>query len=67
MLVNLEAERGRLQMTKADVARVLGVSAKTYSSYTTEKTPIPSDSLRTLAKLFGCRVDYLLGLSDIRN
>lgn len=67
MLKNLEAERARLQMTKMEVAKEIGVSAKTYTSYVTEKTPIPSDVLMTLARLFMCRADYLLGITDNRS
>lgn len=66
MLTNLEVERARQQLTKAEVAKQLGVSAKTYSSYVAEKTPIPSGALLILSKLFKCRIDYLLGVSDER-
>lgn len=64
MLTNLEAERVRRQMTKAEMAKTIGVSAKTYTSYISEKTPIPSDVLLAMAKLFQCRTDYLLGLDN---
>ncbi len=67
MLRNLEAERVRHQMTKAGLANLIGVSAKTYASYVAEKTPIPSPVLLQLARLFNCRLDYLLDATDERS
>lgn len=64
MKVNIEAERGRLQMTKEELSRDLGITSKTYLSYVRGGTPIPSDVLIKMATLFGCSVDYLLGLSS---
>lgn len=62
MLENIEAERGRLQLTKNQVAAELGITGRTYSNYINEETPIPSDVLIRMAKLFRCSTDYLLGL-----
>lgn len=59
---NIEAERARLQMTKEALSAQLGITSKTYSSYVREDTPIPSDVLREMSKLFRCSTDYLLGL-----
>ncbi len=60
---NIEAERGRLQLTKEGMAKKLGISSKTYLSYTRGKA-IPSTILINMSKIFGCSVDYLLGLDD---
>lgn len=65
MLRNIEAERGRLQLTKESLSQRLGISTKTYNNYI-KGTPIPSDVLISMADLFDCRVDYLLGLTDTR-
>lgn len=62
MKVNIEAERARNQMTKEEVAAKLGVSVKTYYNYVKGETPIPSDTLVEMARLFRCTTDYLLGL-----
>lgn len=59
--VNIEAERGRLQMSKGEMCAVLGVTLKTYNSYI-RGTAIPSTILEKLRGLTGCSVDYLLGL-----
>ena len=64
MYANIEAERGRKQLTKEDLSKSLGVSSKTYSSYVRGERPIPSDKLVMLAQLFHCSTDYLLGLND---
>lgn len=62
MRVNIEAERGRLQLTKEEISKELGISSKTYLHYIRGNTPIPSDVLVKMATLFHCSVDYLLGL-----
>lgn len=60
---NIEAERSRLQLTKAEISRMLGITQKTYMSYVNEKTPIPSNVLVDMKRIFSCSTDYLLGLS----
>lgn len=60
--VNIEAERGRLQMSKTEMCQTLGVTLKTYNRYI-RGTTIPSDVLEQLRTLTGCSIDYLLGLS----
>lgn len=61
--VNIEAERARLQMTKADMCRALGVTDKTYRDYIKGGT-IPSPKLEKLRELTGKSIDYLLGLEE---
>lgn len=64
MKCNIEAERSRLQLTKAEISKMLGITQKTYMSYVNEKTPIPSNVLADMKKIFSCTTDYLLGLSE---
>lgn len=59
--VNIEAERARLQMTKTEMCRHLGVTDKTYRDYIAGR-PIPSDKLERLRAMTGRSIDYLLGL-----
>ena len=61
--VNIEAERARLQMTKAQFEKALGITDKTYRSYIDGGT-IPSPVLERMHALTGKSVDYLLGLSE---
>lgn len=49
-------------MTKEELSAKLGISSKTYSNYVKGDTPIPSNVLINMARLFNCRTDYLLGL-----
>lgn len=59
--VNIEAERGRMQMSKGEMCAALGVTLKTYNSYI-RGAAIPSTILEKLKGMTGCSVDYLLGL-----
>lgn len=61
--VNIEAERGRLQMTKTDMCKALGVTLKTYNSYI-RGAMVPSTVLESLQKMTGRSIDYLLGLEQ---
>lgn len=58
---NIEAERGRMQMTKGQMCDALGVTLKTYNGYI-DGHPIPSTVLEKLRNMTGKSVDYLLGL-----
>lgn len=59
--VNIEAERGRLQMTKTDMCNALDITLKTYNGYI-KGSVIPSDVLEHLRQITGRSIDYLLGL-----
>lgn len=62
MRVNIEAERGRMQLTKSDMCGRLGVTLKTYNSYI-RGGAIPSTVLEKLGQMTGRSIDYLLGVS----
>ncbi len=62
MLNNIEAERGRLQLTKEELSKRLGITSKTYLSYI-RGNAIPSSVLINMSQIFDCTVDYLLGLT----
>ena len=62
---NIEAERGRLGLTKGKMCKELGITVKTYNSYISG-SPIPSNVLETLKSLTGCSIDYLLGVRSPR-
>lgn len=65
MLKNIEAERGRLGLSKEAIAKELRITSKTYNSYIAGN-PIPSNILMAMADMFECRIDYLLGLTEER-
>lgn len=60
MLVNIEAERARKQMSKEEMADRLGISVKTYYNWINEERDIPSKKLKEMAMFFGTSMDYLL-------
>ena len=51
-----------LALALALLSLFLGITSKTYLSYIRGNTPIPSDVLVKMARLFDCTTDYLLGL-----
>jgi transcriptional regulator with XRE-family HTH domain len=53
--------------TQAQIAALLNVGQKTYSDYELGKTRIPVDNLIILARTYNVSMDYICGISDIRN
>ena len=56
-----------LCLTQSEIARLLRVGQRTYCDYELGKTRIPIDSLIVLAKYYDVSMDYISGISDIRN
>lgn len=59
MRLNIEAERGRLQLTKTAMCSALSITSKTYNSYIRGGN-IPSSVLEKLKLMTGKSIDYLL-------
>ena len=59
--VNIEAERGRLQMTKGQMCAALGIPLKTYNR-DIRGAMIPSPGLEALHQITGSSFDDLLGI-----
>ena len=53
-------------LTQDRVAKVIGVSQRTYSDYESGRLRVPVDRLVDLAEFYDCSVDYISGASDIR-
>ena len=61
MFINIEAERIRRYMTRAEMAKTLAISTETLSDWINKRCPIPAEGLRALSRIFeGCSLDYLL-------
>lgn len=60
-LQELRKDRG---LSQEDMARILGVSHYTISSYECDRSDPDDNSKVVIAKLFDVSVDYLLGLVD---
>lgn len=60
MLLNIEAERARNQMTQQELSQKLGTTPKTYRGWISEEIDIPSSALIKMSKIFSTDIDYLL-------
>ena len=63
----IRALREDSDKTQTDIAKLLKVGQRTYCDYELGKTRIPVDSLIILAELYNVSMDYICGVSDIRN
>lgn len=57
---NIEAERARKGMSQDELAEKLGVTRKTIFNWS-QNGNIPASALISMADIFGCSIDYLLG------
>lgn len=55
-----------MDKTQKDVAAELNVSQVAYSYYEIGRRDIPTATLIRLAQYYNCSIDYLLGLTDVR-
>ena len=53
-------------LTQTDIAKMLNVAQRTYSGYENGTRSIPIQLLVKLAFYYGVSVDYLLGLTNIK-
>lgn len=63
----IRALREDNEKTQTQIAAILKVGQKTYSDYELGKSRIPVDSLIILAQLYNVSMDYICGISDVRN
>ena len=59
--------REDLDLRQKDVAELLNVGQKTYSDYELGKSRIPVDSIIILAKFYNVSLDYICGVSNVKN
>lgn len=64
--MTIKSERIRLGLTAEEAARSIGVSKNTLASWEQNKRSPDGTYLARMAEIFGCTVDYLLGLTDER-
>lgn len=64
MYPNIDAERARRGMSRAQLAIYLEVSESTMKNWMHGKTEIPVSKLIKIANFFNCTTDYLLGLAS---
>ena len=63
---NIASERVRIGMTQPQLAKAIGVTTGTVSNWELGKFEPTGKKLDRMAKLFGCSVDYILGMTDER-
>ena len=63
-LTRLRELRAARSLTQTQVARVLGVSQRTYSDYERGRLPMRGSHLIRLAALYGVSADYLCGITE---
>ncbi len=64
MFPNIDAERARNGMSRAELASQLGVSYSTMKSWMSGRTDIPSSKLVAMSNIFHVSIDYLLGMNS---
>lgn len=63
---NIVSERKRLSLRQSDLAGKLGVSKSTVERWEQGRGRPNGDQLIALHSIFGCSIDYLLGITDER-
>ena len=62
----IRALREDNDLTQKEVASILNMSQTGYSKYETGENDIPTKILIDLAKYYNTSIDYLLGITDIK-
>ncbi len=62
----IRAERVRLGWSQENLARILFSNQSSISEWERGERRVPDEMAREMARLFGCSVEYLLGLSNER-
>ena len=58
---NIRNLREDIDLSQADVAKILNCTQAAYSYYESGKRDIPPSHLTALADFYNCSIDYLLG------
>jgi len=62
---NIDAERARMGITRAELAARLGVGRRTLYNWI-ESGNIPEIQLKNMCMLFNCTIDYLVGIETAK-
>jgi transcriptional regulator with XRE-family HTH domain len=62
----IASERALLDLDQGGLAKLVGVSRATVSSWELGRSEPGGESIRKMTRIFGCSADYLLGLSADR-
>ncbi len=64
ILKNLRDEK---EIKQKEIAKELNISRSAYNDYESQKTILPIRHINSLCNYFNISIDYLLGLTNIRN
>lgn len=64
MLTRLRELREDNDLSQSEIAKILNISQRAYSSYETGNRTIPYMSLVKLARFYNTSVDYILDMTD---
>lgn len=67
LLERLKGLREDKLLKQKDIADMIFVSQRTYSDYETGRLRIPLDTLVRLARYYDVSLDYIAGVSNIKN
>lgn len=62
----LKMLREDAQLRQEDIANILGIQRSTYTSYEIERDTMPINHLNTLCNYFNVSIDYVLGLTSLK-
>lgn len=63
----IRALREDNDLSQTEVAAIIHVAQRTYSDYESGKIRIPVDSLIILAKYYDLSMDYISGISNVKD
>lgn len=66
MANNIKVERARFEMSQEDLATAINVNKSTIGNWETEIGSCSIAKAIELSNVFGCSIDYLVGLTDER-
>ena len=59
--------RKEKNLNQTEMAKIFNMSQTGYSQYETETNDIPTAILKAAANYYNVSIDYILGLTDVRN
>ena len=60
---SINAECARMNLSRSELARMLGVTRKTFANWQSGKTEIPASAIIAMAEMWNVSADYILGLT----
>lgn len=65
-MLRLKDLREDKDLNQTQISKIIGISQSVYSKYERNEISIDKDSLKILALFYNTSIDYILGLTDIK-